>query len=117
VGAQHDLTFTGIFFQSRYRSQSNEFGSFVTSQSLAVDPSQSKFDANGALISSPAVFQRDSSTFAASGQPITAGGTTRLEQPHQDAGHVRLGEMEPQSRPLTVEASYQHINSPRRCTA
>jgi hypothetical protein len=63
VGAEHDLTFTGIFFQSRYRSKSSEFGSFVTSQSLAVDPSQSKFDANGALISSPAVFQRDSSTF------------------------------------------------------
>jgi hypothetical protein len=71
----NDLTFTGIFFQSRYRSQSNEFGSFVTSQSLAVDPSQSTFDANGALISSPAVFQRDSSTFLPAA-PITTGGST-----------------------------------------
>jgi TonB-dependent receptor len=108
----NDLTFTGIFFQSRYRSQSNEFGSFVTSQSLAVDPSQSTFDANGALISSPAVFQRDSSTFAASGQPITTGGTTgawNSRTKTQDmSGSVKWN---PNRGPLTVEASYQHINS------
>ncbi|MYL99412.1 TonB-dependent receptor [Novosphingobium sp. FGD1] len=107
-----DLTFTGIFFQSRYRSRSDEFGSFVTSQGLAVDPGESTFDEFGGLISSPAVFQRDSATFLPSGAPITTGGTTGAWQSRtktQDiSGSVRWN---PGAGPLTVDAAYQHITS------
>lgn len=108
----NDLTFTGVFFQSRYRSRSDEFGSFVTSQGLAVDPSRSTFDDFGALISSPAVFQRDSATFLPSGAPITTGGTTGAWQNRtktQDiSGSVKWN---PGGGPLTVDAAYQHITS------
>ncbi|WP_395398036.1 TonB-dependent receptor [Novosphingobium sp. BL-8A] len=107
-----DLTLTGVYFQSKYSNTDTEYGSFVTSQSLAVDPSQSVFDDNGGLISSPAVFQRDPVTGLASGAPISSGGTSAFWEGKNKTEDIS-GSLHwtPASLPITFDASYQHTKS------
>lgn len=68
------LTFTGTFFQSRYKSQSSDYGAQVASQTLAVDPATSSFDSSGGLVKTDALFNRDPATFLPSANPVTSGG-------------------------------------------
>lgn len=56
-------------FYSKYRSTGSGDGAFITSKALAVDPAQSTFDANNALVSSPSVFTRNTGTFSATNAP------------------------------------------------
>lgn len=71
-----NLEFTSYYFQSKYDSITTGYGAFVTSQTLAVDPATSKFDANNGLLYSPSLFQRDTGTFLPNGASINAGGNT-----------------------------------------
>lgn len=107
-----DLTLTGIYFQSKYSNTDYEYGSFVTSQTLAVDPAQSVFDDNGGLVSSPAVFQRDPVTGLASGAPITSGGTSAYWEGKNKTEDIS-GSLHwaPADLPITFDASYQHTKS------
>lgn len=68
------LTFTGTFFQSRYKSQSSDYGAQVSSQNLAVDPASSTFDSVGGLLKTDALFNRDQATFLPSPNPVNSGG-------------------------------------------
>ncbi|PZQ56520.1 MAG: hypothetical protein DI555_03950 [Novosphingobium pentaromativorans] len=107
-----DLTLTGIYFQSKYSNTDSEYGSFVTSQSLAVDPSQSVFDDNGGLISSPAVFQRDPATGLPNGAAISSGGTSAYwEGKNKTEDFSGSLNWAPADLPITVQASYQHTKS------
>ena len=107
-----DLTLTGIYFQSKYSNTDSEYGSFVTSQTLAVDPSQSVFDDNGGLISSPAVFQRDPATGEATGAAISSGGTAAYWEGKNKTEDISGAlHWTPASLPITIDASYQHTKS------
>lgn len=105
------LTLTGIYFQSRYRNNSHELGSFVTSQYLVADPSASKFDANNALISSTSLYVRDPSTFGA-GSFInsggTAGGSVSNSKTQDFSGTI---EWAPVGSHLAVRGGFQHVLS------
>lgn len=107
-----DLKFTGIFFQSRYRNVGNEWASFVTSQTLSVDPATSTFDSNKALVASSAIFQRDPATFLSSGNPITSGGTTGVSKSRTKTQDMSLAfDWTPDNSRFALRGSYQHINS------
>jgi iron complex outermembrane receptor protein len=107
-----DLTFTGIFFQSRYRSSTEGNGSFVTSQGLAVNPATSQFNSNNELISSSSVFQRNSGTFQPSGNSIGSGGNTGVDRSRSVTQDMSLGfDWSPAHGPLSVRGSFQHVRS------
>nr|WP_166180347.1 TonB-dependent receptor [Altererythrobacter segetis] len=106
------LTFTGIFFQSRYKNNSGDWGSFVTSQSLAVDPSVSKFDDTGALISSPSLFTRDPSTLQPNNSPITSGGNKGEYRDNSVTRDYSLAfKWAPSGSPLALHGSLQRVDS------
>ncbi|MEG8039563.1 TonB-dependent receptor [Sphingomonas sp. LR60] len=67
------LTFTGSFFQSRYKSKSSDYGAQVSSQTLSVDPATSEFDDNGLLLKTNSLFNRDPNTFLPSGNVLSSG--------------------------------------------
>lgn len=107
-----DLAFTGIFFQSRYRNASEAFGAFVTSQTLAVDPSTSTFDEIGGLISTDSIFQRDTGSFTPNGNPINSGGNggaSRSKSKTQDYSFAF--DWAPSGSRFAVRGAYQHILS------
>ena len=110
-----DLTLTGIFFQSRYRNNSLAWGSFVTSQTLSVDPSASKFDSNNGLLYSPTVFQRDPNTFLPSGGTITSGGNAGGSKTNSKTQDYSFAfDWAPKDSPFAARGSYQHILSTSR---
>ncbi|NHK29656.1 TonB-dependent receptor [Parvularcula flava] len=107
-----ELLFTGIFFQSRYQNESHEYGSFVTSQTLAVDPSTSTFDDQGGLLQSDAVFQRDTATFAPSGATITSGGNMGVALSDSKTQDMSLAfDWSPANSRWQVQGAYQRIVS------
>jgi TonB-dependent receptor len=109
------LRFTGIFFQSRYRNKSDAWGSFVTSQTLSVDPSSSKFDSNNGLLYSPAVFQRDPNTFLPSGGTITSGGNAGGYVSNTKTQDYSLAfDWAPKDSHVSAHGSFQHILSTSR---
>jgi TonB-dependent receptor len=106
------LTFTGIFFQSRYKSQTIGNGAFVTSQTLAVDPAQSEFDEIGGLISSPSVFQRNTQTFLPSGAAINSGGNAASVRSNAMTRDYSLAfRFTPPSSPLAISGAIQRVES------
>jgi iron complex outermembrane receptor protein len=110
MGPSDSLTFTGIFFQSRYKSRTIGFGSFVTSQTLAVDPAESQFDNVGGLISSPNVFQRDTNTFLPSGGAINSGGNSAVVRGNSVTRDYSLSfQFTPQSSPLAISGAFQRV--------
>jgi iron complex outermembrane recepter protein len=105
------LTFTGIFFQSRYKSQTTGQGAFVTSQTLSVNPAESEFDSIGGLISSPNLFQRDTGTFLPSGSPINSGGNAAFGQSNSVTRDYSLSfRFTPESSPLAIQGSIQRVD-------
>lgn len=106
-----DLTFTGTFFQSRYKNQSSDYGAFVTSQTLSVNPAESQFDDNGALISSPNVFVRDPATFLPSGT-ITSGGNKGFVRSNTVTRDYSLSfQYAPADSPLAIKGALQRVES------
>ncbi len=112
------LKLTGIFFQSRYRGEGDEWAAFVTSQSLAVDPATSKFDANGGLLSSPSVFQRDAGSFLPNGNPINEGETTGVNRTRSLTQDMSLAaDFTPEGSHFSAHASFQRVVSKSRANS
>lgn len=107
------LTLTGTFFQSRYKNSSGDWGAFVASQSLAVDPANSEFDANNVLISSPSFFNRDPNSFNPAG-PITSGGNKGAYESKTTTRDYSLSfNWAPTDSPFAVKGAIQRVSSSR----
>jgi len=106
-----DLTFTGTFFQSRYKNRSGDWGAFVSSQTLAVDPANSKFDDNNVLISSPSFYNRDTNTFLPGGT-ITSGGNKGAYASRTTTRDYSLSfDFSPADSPLSINGAIQRVES------
>ena len=101
-----------MVFYSKYQSTGSGDGVFVTSKALAVNPSNSTFDSNGALISSSDVFTRNSSTFSATGAPnMYATGDAGVHQNHNETLDASTTvDWNPTSR-LHVTGGYQLVSA------
>ncbi|MDF0543412.1 TonB-dependent receptor [Sphingobium sp. H39-3-25] len=105
------LTFTGTFFQSRYRNRSGDWGAFVSSQTLSVDPAASQFDENNMLVSTPGLFNRDPATFQPSG-PITSGGNKGAYASNTRTRDYSLSfNWSPDDGPLSIKGAVQRVDS------
>lgn len=106
-----DLTLTGTFFQSRYKNRSGDWGSFVASQSLSVNPANSEFDQNNILISSPSFFNRDPGTFLPGG-PINTGGNKGAYASNTRTRDYSLSfNWSPSNSPLSIKGAVQRVES------
>ncbi len=105
------LKLTGIFFQSRYKNKSGDWGAFVQSQSLAVDPANSKFDANGLLISTPLLFNRDQGTFLPGGAITTGGNKGAYDSTTTTRDYSFSFDWSPDDSPLSVKGAIQRVES------
>ena len=106
-----DLTFTASFFQTRYKSQSNDYGSSVTSQTLAVDPANSSFDSNGLLVKTDSLFDRDTGTFLPGGQVTSSGNTGYVESDTRTSDYSLSFTWAPGGGPLSLTGSIQRVDS------
>jgi iron complex outermembrane receptor protein len=106
------LTFTGSFFQSRYKSQSSDYGTQLDSQTLAVDPASSTFDSNGLLTNTNALFNRDTATFAPSTGVINSSGNKGFVESNTVTRDYSLSfAWAPKDSPLSVKGSLQRVDS------
>ncbi|SFN71959.1 TonB-dependent receptor [Sphingomonas sp. OK281] len=106
------LTFTGSFFQSRYKSQSSDYGTQLDSQTLAVDPASSTFDSNGLLTKTSALFNRDTGTFAPTGGAITSSGNKGFVQSNTRTRDYSLSFVwAPEDSHLSLKGSLQRVDS------
>ena len=106
------LTFTGSFFQSRYKSQSSDYGTQLDSQTLAVDPTNSTFDSNGLLTKSSALFDRSTATFLPTGNGINSSGNKGFVESNTVTRDYSLSFVwAPQGGPLTVKGAIQRVDS------
>ncbi|MCX8476309.1 MAG: TonB-dependent receptor [Sphingomonas sp.] len=106
------LTLTGTFFQSRYKNKLKSWGSFVTSQTLGVDPATSKFDSIGGLLSSDSVFTRDTGTFLPNGSAINSGGNSAFSKSDSLTRDYALSfEWAPSDSPLAIRGAIQRVDS------
>jgi len=106
------LTFTGSFFQSRYKSQSSDYGTQLDSQTLAVDPASSTFDSNGLLTSTNALFNRDTNTFAPTTGGINSSGNKGFVHSNTVTRDYSLSfAWAPKDSPLSVKGSLQRVDS------
>jgi TonB-dependent receptor len=107
-----ELQVAETVFYSKYRTSGSGDGVFATSQSLAVDPTGSKFDSNNALVSSPDVSTRNTGTFSSSGAPLMyATGDAGVNQSFSDTMDASTTvEWKPSYR-WDVRAAYQIVSS------
>ena len=106
------LTFTGSFFQSRYKSQSSDYGAQVSSQTLAVDPTTSTFDSNNILLSTPLLFNRDVGSFDPSGSQVNSSGNKGFVKSNTVTRDYSLSfKWAPVDSPLSVSGSLQRVDS------
>jgi len=105
------LTFTGTFFQSRYKNRSGDWGSFVASQTMAVDPANSKFDSNNMLISTPELFNRDQSTFLPSGVTTSGGNKGAYASRTTTKDYSLSFNWSPANSPLSIKGALQRVDS------
>ncbi len=77
-----DLTISGTAFYSKYHTNTQGVDVFALSNYLVVNPANSTFDFNNALLSSPDLFTRNPNTFAPTSTPGSAYGvvTTPLAE-------------------------------------
>jgi len=106
-----DLTFTASFFQSRYKSTSNDFGAQVASQTLAVDPANSSFDSNGLLLKTTNLFNRDTATFLPGGQVTSSGNKGWVESNTRTRDYSLSFNWAPAGGPLSVKGAIQRVDS------
>ncbi len=105
------LTFTGTFFQSRYKNRSGDWGAQVASQALAVDPASSRFDANNMLISSPAFFTRATGDFTTS-PAVNSGGNKGAYRSTTTTKDYSLSfDYSPSDSPFSFKGSLQRVDS------
>ncbi|KQN00128.1 hypothetical protein ASE85_22070 [Sphingobium sp. Leaf26] len=105
------LTFTGTFFQSRYKNKSGDWGAFVSSQSLSVDPSVSKFDENNMLVSTPQLFTRDPNSFAPSGNLNSGGNKGAYASNSRTRDYSLSFNWSPDDSPLSIKGAIQRVDS------
>lgn len=106
------LTFTGSFFQSRYKSQSSDYGAQVSSQTLAVDPASSTFDDNGLLLKTNSLFNRDPATFLPSAGAVNSSGNKGFVQSDTRTRDYSLSfNWSPEDGPLSVSGAIQRVDS------
>jgi len=109
------LTFTGTFFQSRYRNRSGDWGSFVTQvpgdNGLVVDPAVSEFDENNLFISSPSLTSRSNGTFLPNATLTSGGnkGAYRSETTTRD--YSLSAAWAPADGPISVRGAIQRVTS------
>lgn len=107
-----DLELKAYYFRSRYRNHTEAVGSFVTSQTLAVNPAESEFDSNGGLLFTPNLFQRDTGTFLPSGGSINAGGNTGASKGRSKTEEFSTSfEWTPGGGRLALHGGYDHITA------
>jgi iron complex outermembrane receptor protein len=106
------LIFTGSFFQSRYKSQSSDYGAQVSSQTLAVDPATSTFDENGLLLKTNSLFNRDTATFQPSAGQVNSSGNKGFVQSDTRTRDYSLSfTYAPDDSPLTLSGALQRVDS------
>ncbi len=105
------LTFTGSFFQTRYKSQSSDYGAQVSSQTLAVDPASSSFDDNGLLLKTSNLFNRDPNTFAAGGTVNSSGNKGFVSSNTRTRDYSLSFVWAPDDGPLSVKGAIQRVDS------
>lgn len=105
------LTFTASFFQSRYKSQSSDYGAQVSSQTLAVDPASSSFDDDGLLLKTTSLFNRDTATFLPGGQVTSSGNKGFVESDTRTRDYSLSFAWAPEDGPLSVKGSLQRVDS------
>ncbi|WP_277982579.1 TonB-dependent receptor [Sphingomonas faeni] len=106
------LTFTGSFFQSRYKSQSSDYGTQLDSQTLAVDPASSTFDSNGLLTKTDALFNRDTATFLPTGGAVNSSGNKGFVESNTRTRDYSLSfAWAPVDSHLSLKGSLQRVNS------
>lgn len=107
-----DLTFTGSFFQTRYKSQSSDYGTQLDSQTLAVNPANSQFDDDGLLLSTDAIFNRDTGTFLPTNSSINSSGNKGFVTSNTRTRDYSLSfNWAPASSPLSIKGSLQRVDS------
>lgn len=109
------LTFTGTFFQSRYKNRSGDWGAQTEltpgDNALVVDPAVSTFDDNGLLLSTPSLFSRSNitglpnATFVGSGNKGAYRSTTTTRDYSLSAAWT------PEDGPLSIRGSIQRVTS------
>lgn len=105
------LLFTGTFFQSRYKNKSGDWGAFVSSQTLSVDPSQSEFDENNLLVSTPRLFTRDPATFQQAGTLNSGGNKGAYASNTRTRDYSLSFNWTPDGSPLSVKGAIQRVES------
>ena len=106
------LTVGETVFYSKYRQNGSGDGVFITSKLLAVNPANSTFDSNNALVSSPDVFTRNSSTLSATGAPNMYGtGDAGVNQSFNDTMDASTTVHWKPSYRWDVSAAYQIVSS------
>ena len=110
-----DFTLTGIFFQSRYKNHNQSHFAMQTSQDLVVDRANSKFDENGGLLSTDAMFLRNANTFLPTGGAITGGGGTEGTRSSSLTRDLSAEfRWQPGQGPFKLTGAYQNVLSTSR---
>ncbi|MBW6526654.1 TonB-dependent receptor [Sphingomonas sp. RHCKR7] len=106
------LTFTGTFFQSRYKSQSSDYGTQLDSQTLTVNPATSTFDSDGLLLSTDALYNRNTDTFAPTNAAITSSGNKGFVQSNTVTRDYSLSfAYAPDGGPFSIKGAIQRVDS------
>ncbi len=105
------LTFTGTFFQSRYKSQSSDYGAQVASQALAVDPANSSFDENGLLLRTDSLFNRETATLLPGGVVNSGGNKGFVESNTRTRDYSLSFAWAPDDGPLAIRGAIQRVDS------
>ena len=107
-----DLQVGQTFFFSEYQTKGPGDGVFVTSKLLAVNPADSRFDADNGLISSPSVFTRNPSTFTTAGAAsMYASGDSGANQSFSDTLDASTTVHWKPAEHWDVKAAFQFVNS------
>jgi iron complex outermembrane receptor protein len=106
-----NLSLAETLFYSKYQTSGSGDGAFITSKILAVDPTQSTFDANNALVKSPSVFTRNTTTFAPYGGNMYATGDAGVSQSYSDTLDVSTTAQWKPAEHWEIKGAFQFVNS------
>jgi iron complex outermembrane receptor protein len=99
-------------FYSKYQTTGSGDGAFITSKILAVDPTQSTFDSNNALLKSPLVFTRNPATFSPVGAAsMYATGDAGVSQSYSDTLDVSTTAKWKPAERWEINGAFQFVNS------
>ena len=106
-----NLSVAETFFYSKYQTSGSGDGAFITSKILAVDPAQSTFDSNNALVKSPSVFTRNTTTFAPNGGNMYATGDAGVSQSSSDTLDASTTVEWKPAEHWDIKGAFQFVNS------